>query len=115
VQDPEIHLNDLGISVPCPVDPGQSAVLDRDHRVFVNWETYYLSSPAAMAVFLAAPFAYTGKVTDPVTRSRFEPTADSPRQDHAGRLFFFRSGSAAGQFAAQPDSFATPMITMRAH
>jgi hypothetical protein len=73
VQGPEFHLKDLGITVACPVEPDQEAVLEVSQRIFVNWETCYVSRPEALDVFLVT----------------------------------------AERFAAQPDSFATPEITMR--
>jgi YHS domain-containing protein len=113
VQDPEIWLNELGVTVACPVRTDRDAVLAADHRIFVNWETYYVSSAEALADFLESPHEFTGKLTDPVTRMRFEPGGRSPRQDHAGRIFYFGSRESAATFAARPDSFATPVITMR--
>lgn len=113
MQGPEFHLKDLQIIVACPVEPDRDAVLEASHRIFVNWETYYVSGTAALTTFLAAPYEFTGKLTDPVARTRFQPDSESPRRDHAGRIFYFGSRETADRFAAQPDSFATPEITMR--
>jgi len=112
VQGPEYYLNQLGITVPCVVDPTREARLEEDYRVFVNWETYYLCDEEALAAFRADPARYAGKVTDPVTRERFRPGPDAPRSDYAGRIFLFSSGETAAAFAAMPDSFATPQVPM---
>jgi YHS domain-containing protein len=110
VQGPEIWLNQLGITVPCVVDPARDAVLDAAHRVFVNWESYYLCDAAALAAFRAAPWRYTGPVTDPVSRERFVPDGRSPSAAHGGRLFYFASDATARTFAADPAVHATPLV-----
>ncbi len=86
MQSPELFLNDLGITVNCVVDPARPALLDEAHRVFVNWETYYLSSDEALAKFRADPLKYVGTVTDPVTRERFRPNGKHTRIEHDGRV-----------------------------
>lgn len=110
VQGPEIWLNELGISLPCVVAPDREAVLDVAHRRFVNYEAYYLSTEDALQTFDQAPWRYTGLVTDPVGRKRFQPNGNSPATSHAGRLFYFSSPDAAATFAADPETFATPVV-----
>ena len=113
MQGPERYLNELDIALDCAVDPENRATIDTAHRVLVNWEAYYVSDDAALAAFQAAPYEYTGLITDPVTQERFEPQAMSPRREHGGRLFFFSSDEAVAQFDTEPDKFAIPMIAMR--
>ena len=110
VQGPEIFLNDLGVRVPCVVDPARPASLDEAHRVFVNWETYYLCDDAALATFKAAPWKYTGMVTDPVSRERFQPDGDSPTASHGDRAFYFQTAEHAETFAKAPAEYATPQV-----
>lgn len=110
MQGPEIWLNQLGITVACVVDPARNAVLDEAHRVFVNYETYYLCDEQALATFKAAPWKHTGLVTDPVSRERFRPDGKSPRATHQGRLFYFASAANAETFAQDPAAHATPMV-----
>jgi YHS domain-containing protein len=114
VQSPEVFLNDLGIMVPCVVDTTRDARLEVEYRVFVNWETYFLSDDTALAAFRATPAKYTGPITDPVTRMKFEPTQKSPRMEQGGRVFLFSSQQTAETFAATPDSFVTPIVPMAA-
>lgn len=114
MQGPEKYLNELGISLPCAVDPTQSARLDGEHRVFVNYETYYLSSAAALKTFRASPYAYSGSLTDPVTWERFQPDGTSPRREHEGRTFFFAGQTSVADFDADPAAYATAMLTMQA-
>ena len=84
VQGPEFYLNQLGVTVKCVVDPSRDAILDEAHRVFVNWETYYMCDDAAVKTFTAAPWKYAGTVTDPVSRERFRP--DPAHHDDVGRV-----------------------------
>ena len=110
VQGPEIWLNELGISVACVVDPAQNAVLDEAHRVFVNYETYYLSSVAARQTFRQSPWQYTGLVTDPVSRDRFQPDGESPTAAYEGRLFYFVSDAHRETFRQDPEEYAVPVV-----
>jgi len=110
VQGPEIWLNQLGVNVACVVEPAQQGILDEAHRVFVNYEAYYLSSDQAQQKFAQTPWRFTGLVTDPVSRERFQPTGKSPSTAHDGRLFYFSSADSANRFAADPAAYATPVV-----
>jgi hypothetical protein len=70
-------LNDFHIQLPCAVDSTAQAILDPEHRAFVNHEVYYFSSESARQQFEAHPYEFTGKVTDPVSLSRFQPIESS--------------------------------------
>jgi YHS domain-containing protein len=115
VQGPEIWLNQLGVEVPCVVAPEQMAVLDEAHRVFVNYETYYLSSLEAKQAFAHEPWRFTGLVTDPVSTVRFQPAPSSPTVSQAGRLFYFSSPETAKAFADDPVAYATPVVPYAGH
>lgn len=115
VQGPEIWLNQLGIEVPCVVDPARMATLDEAHRVFVNYETYYLADAAALASFGQAPWQYCGLLTDPVSGERFQPTAESPRHDHGNRQFYFASKGNFDTFVGDPAAYATPVVPYAGH
>lgn len=110
VQGPEIWLKNLGLEVPCVVDKDKPALLDVEHRVFVNYETYFLSSDKAREKFLAEPWRYTGPVTDPSSRQRFVPDAHSLRLEHNGRIFFFRSAETLVAFQGAADSLSVPVV-----
>lgn len=112
VQGPEQYLKDLGISMACVVEQEVPAILDADHRVFLNYESYYFSSGDARQQFLGAPHTYAGRITDVVTRERFVATAESPRREHDGRLFLFSTTATAARFDEAPDDYATPMLAM---
>lgn len=112
MEDPEIYLKELDIELSCAVAPDAPAVLDARHRVFINYETYFVSDMDRRAEFIAQPFRYTGVVTDPVNHYRFQPEEESPVRTHGGRLFYFSSDATAGRFEAAPDSFSVPVLTM---
>jgi YHS domain-containing protein len=113
VQGPEKYLNELGVTIPCAVNPARSAVLDAAHRAFVNYEAYYFCDEASMNKFVAEPYRYTGKVTDPVTRERFIPAADSPKRSYGGRLFYFASAETAKTFDSDQMKYGNLMPGMR--
>jgi YHS domain-containing protein len=102
----------MGISLPCAVHPDQSAILDAEHRALVNYEAYYFGSSEAQEAFVAEPWKYTGKVTDPVSRERFVPTAESPVRTYGGRIFFLQSAETATTFDNDPPRFGVPRPTM---
>jgi YHS domain-containing protein len=112
VQGPEQYLVDLGVQLACAVDPSRTAIIDAAHRALVNYEAYFFCDEATMKSFLAEPYRYTGKVTDPVSRERFIPAADSPSRSHGGRLFYFASDQTAAAFDADTVKYGTPMPGM---
>jgi len=112
VQDPGRYIEELGATLPCAVDPGKTALLDPAHRIFVNWEAYFVSSDAALAEFRRAPWRYTGLVTDPVTGMRFQPQESSPEGARGDRTFFFSSDETLARFQQDPERYATPMLDM---
>jgi YHS domain-containing protein len=114
VQGPEQPILEQNLELVSAVDPSRPAVIDRDHRVFVNYEIYYFADSDLRAKFLEDPTAYTGMLTDPVSLVRFRPNPGSPRREREGRIYFFPDASAAARFDAEPDRFAVPIYKMRA-
>jgi YHS domain-containing protein len=112
VQGPEPYLNDLGIHFPCVVDRTKNASIDARHRAFVNYEVYYVSSDEALKAFVAAPYKFVGKITDPVSHHRFRPTAGSPRRSFQGRLFYLESAETATTFDSAPETYGVFKPTM---
>ena len=113
MKGPEPYLNDFHIQLPCCVDSTQLALLDAEHRAFVNHEVYFFSSDTARDQFSAEPYRYTGQVTDPVSLTRFQPTGSSQHRDAAGRLFYFESDSTLSLFDQEPSKYSTPKPTMQ--
>lgn len=104
----------MAASFPCAVHPDQPAILDASHRAFVNHEVYYFGSDEALQAFVAEPWKYTGRVTDPVTFERFAPTAASPHRSHGGRLFYFKAPETLAMFEADPATHGVPRPMMQA-
>jgi YHS domain-containing protein len=112
VQGPEPYLNDFHIQLRCAVDSTAQAILDPEHRAFVNHEVYYFSSDDTRQRFEQSPYEFTGKVTDPVSLVRFQPNVSSPSRTAADRLFYFESPETVAQFDQDPDRYSTPKPTM---
>lgn len=102
----------MGADLPCAVDPSRKATIDAGHRAFVNHEVYYVSDNDALRAFVAEPYRYTGKVTDPVSLERFQPSATSPIRSFGGRLFYFLSNETATKFDTDARMYGTPRPTM---
>jgi YHS domain-containing protein len=113
VQGPEQYLRGLGISIACAVDPARPAILDTAHRALVNHEVYFFADEDALRTFVATPYRFTGKVTDPVTLQRFVPTEASPTRSHGGRLFYFAAGANAAKFDSDPATYGIPRPMMK--
>lgn len=113
MQGPERFLTDLGVTLPCAVDPSKQAVFDTAHRVLVNHEAYFVSSGEALLTFVAEPYKFSGKVTDPVSLVRFQPNDLSPRRSHGGRLFFFETNQTAAAFDGNLEMYGIPRPMMK--
>jgi len=112
VKDPARYLNELGITVPGAVDSTRTAVMDADHAIRINYETYFVADLDAKRLFLEDPLRYCGAVTDPVSKDRFRPTRSSPRFEYDGVPYYFLDTAHLARFAAAPDSFTAPSFLM---
>jgi YHS domain-containing protein len=108
VQDPQIQLQELGLSVADVLNPKMPAVLDAAHRSFVNYETFFFADEADKRRFDADPTASCGILTDPVTKERFRPGSDSPRTTFDGRAYYFLSEANKTAFEKNPEAIARP-------
>jgi YHS domain-containing protein len=106
VQDPERYLEEERIRLICAVHPNRRARLDPEFRAFVNHEVFFVHDKGALRTFRRNPIRYSGLLTDPVTRVRFQPTSRSPRWDYRGRPYYFQDRLNLRTFQAMPDSFA---------
>lgn len=112
MQDPEVFLNDLGLTIPCVVDPSRTAVIDAALRTSIGFETFFFSDSAAMREFSTEISRYCGTLTDPVSLVRFHPDSDAPRSTLRERLYLFSSDSTKQVFDMMPDNYAWPQHHM---
>ena len=94
------------------VDPLRTARLEPEYRRFVNWEAFFFSDARNRDAFDGNPRKYCEVLTDPVTLTRFRPGTDAPTGEFGGRTWYFLSDSTRAVFAATPDSFLVPRISM---
>lgn len=114
VQDVPAVLNRKGLAFACYMDPSRPALCDSEHAVRVNYETYLFADGAARDRFSDDVVTYCGLLTDPVTKQRFRPAADSPyHEDEAtGVLYYFESVSSFTMFLRMPEDYRLPGYTM---
>ncbi len=105
MQDPESHLKRLKIQLPGAVDPSALAVLEPSHRLVVNGQFYWASSPHDAEALRAAPYAYTGPVRDPVDARWFTPTESSPRRDVCDQVLYFSNPESTDKFDQDPEVY----------
>jgi YHS domain-containing protein len=108
VQDPEVYLRNLGIVLPCAVEPWKHAILDAKYRAYVNHEVYFFSGDRALSEFRKNPLEYCGLVTDPVSGRRFKPKKRSPVLTYDGRPYYFETKKTRAKFEAEPERFKNP-------
>ena len=113
MQDPEAYLESIGVELSCPVRRDRDAILSADLRKRIGHETYFFSSPQAMAEFDRRPLRYIDTLTDPVSLQRFTPTEHSPVEAHAGRDYYFARDETLIAFRSDPKMYAEPQLEMR--
>ena len=113
VQDPELYLESVDTTLPCPVRRDRDAVLNAELRTFVNHEPFFFSTREALDDFLRRPLRYIDRITDPVNLVRFTPTEASPFVEHDGRPFYFASLENLEAFQAEPQRYAYAVGRMR--
>ena len=106
MKDPDTFLKVRHVAVPCIIHPDRLALLDPEHRAMINYEIFYFSDEESVERFEKDPLWYCGLLTDPVSRTRFRPTKESPHWEYNGRPYFFTSDSTLAAFRTMPDSFA---------
>ncbi|MCB9898628.1 MAG: hypothetical protein H6825_11550 [Planctomycetes bacterium] len=112
MQDVLAALIRKGIGFTGYLDPSRPALLDAEHLVRLNYETYLFADTAGRDAFLADPLRFCGLLTDPVSKRRFRPRDDSPRAEHSGVTYYFEDESGRAMFVADPERFRLPGWTM---
>jgi YHS domain-containing protein len=103
VQDPERYLKALQITPPSLFQKGKKAIVDSSLRYRIGFEIYYFSTRAEMDRFKKAPLRYCGDLTDPVTMTRFRPSATSPQVAYASRTYYFATETSRAEFLKSPE------------
>ena len=114
MQDVPAALVRRGLAIEGYFDPSRPAVLDAEHAVRVNYETYLFADLAARDAFRRDIVRFCGLVTDPVTKRRFRPKVTSPRSvdDQTGVAYLFESEGARDMFTQRPEAFRLPGYRM---
>jgi YHS domain-containing protein len=61
-----------------------------------------------MALFAADPLRYVDRLTDPVTRERFQPVAGGPTIEQDDSVWYFASEASRDRFAHDPERYVEP-------
>ena len=112
MQDVPGYLRRKELTFACYLDPLEAAVIDEQHAMRVNYETYLFATNAARETFRADVVRYCGLVTDPVTKRRFRPGEASPSYEHQGVLYYFEGLDEYEAFVARPDDYRLPGYVM---
>jgi YHS domain-containing protein len=108
VQDVPAFLRERGLAFADYLDARKPAVIDAEHCVRLNWEAFFFGDAWERERFLSDPVTYCGLLTDPVSRRRFRPHADSPRSVHAAVTYFFETAESRDEFERDPDAYRLP-------
>ena len=108
VQDVPAALTRKGLSFQDYFDPRRSALIDAEHCVRLNFESFFFADAAGRARFLGDPLAYCGLLTDPVSHKRFRPSAGSTPLEDGGVTWFFESRANREAFAQDPERYRLP-------
>ncbi|NOT31238.1 MAG: hypothetical protein HOP15_12395 [Planctomycetes bacterium] len=90
------------------LDARRPAVIDAEHCVRLNWETYFFADRWERERFLSDPLAYCGLLTDPVSRARFRPGPDAPHLVAGGVAYYFASEENRARFEDDPEAHRLP-------
>jgi YHS domain-containing protein len=96
-------------SMACPVASRAPARLEKELMTWVNHELYFFADARSKRKFDEKPWKYCGRLTDPVSRERFEPRRKSPRAEYKGRPYYFTSDSTRTAFLVDPEPRAIPI------
>lgn len=112
MQDAPGYLRRKELTFACYLDPTKSAVIDDDHVVRLNYETYLFATSHARQLFLDDVVRFCGLVTDPVTKRRFRPGDASPRARHEKVVYLFESADSYERFLMEPEAYRLPGSVM---
>lgn len=108
MQDVPAFLLERGIALADYLDARKPAVIDAEHCVRLNWEAFFFGDLWERERFLADPVTFCGLLTDPISRRRFRPTADSPQSEHEHVTYYFETEANRTLFESDPPAFRLP-------
>lgn len=108
MQDVPDFVRRKGIEFQDYLDERRPAVIDADHCVRLNYEAFFFADAWERERFLSDPLTYCGLLTDPVSRERFHPDADSPRFQHEGVTYYFQCAANREAFEMDPETLRLP-------
>jgi YHS domain-containing protein len=111
---PDGYLERLEIELASFMDETKPAVLDAEHRTFVNYEIYFFADAGELTEFEKDPLQYCGLLTDPVSKKRFQPGKSSPTLTFRGQPYYFLTAENRSAFIAKPSTYALPQFGMLA-
>lgn len=80
--------------------------------MILGHDLFFFADEAEKKAFLADPFRWCGKLTDPVSGVRFVPGAKSPTSVLEGRTYYFASKATKKTFDAKPAMYKNPVRSM---
>lgn len=112
MKDPDGFLRSVHVSFASFLTPSRPAILDPEHRVRINYETFYFATEAEKRRFLRNAVSLCGLLTDPVTERRFRPRPNSKQTTRDGVLYLFETEDSYREFLQMPSMYAQPHPTM---
>lgn len=112
MQDVPEFVRQKGLVLRDFLDQREEAIIDKEFCVRLNYEAYFFGNLWSRERFLSDPILYCGLLTDPVTRRRFRPRADSPRRRFEEVTYYFESEISSTQFDEGPEAYQLPSWTM---
>lgn len=112
MQDVPSFVRAKGLAFEDYLDARRAAVIDAEHCARVNYEAYFFADAWERERFLSDVVTYCGLLTDPISRRRFRPRADSPRAVHAGVTYYFEDEANRLLFESAPEAYRLPGWTM---
>lgn len=112
MQDVPEYVRRKGLEFRCYLDPRRAACVDAEHCVRLNWEAYFFADLESKQRFLGDATRYCGLLTDPITRRRFRPSAQSPQAEFRDVRYYFESELSRARFESDPEMYRLPHWSM---
>ena len=108
MQDFPVFVERKGLTFRDHLDLREQAIIDAEHCVRLNYEAFFFGNLYTRERFVSDPIDYCGYLTDPVSKQRFRPNADSPRFSFEEVAYYFENEEQRAQFKANPEAYRLP-------